>query len=100
MQFEHVQFEVEDHVGVITLTRPEAANAQSQKVLMELDQAWNAADENREVKVIVLRSTGKHFSAGHDMSGSQESTLDREIPLPDALYDWETRGYLHYAKAW
>ena len=100
MQFEHVQFEVEDHVGVITLNRPEAANAQSQKVLIELDQAWNAADENRDVKVIVLRSTGKHFSAGHDMSGSQKSTLDREIPLPDALYDWETRGYLHYAKSW
>ncbi len=100
MLLEHVQFEVEGNVGVITLDRPEAANAQSQKVLMELDQAWNAADENREVKVIVLRSNGKHFSAGHDMSGSGGSTLNREIPLPDALYDWETRGYLHYAKAW
>jgi enoyl-CoA hydratase len=100
MQLEHVQLEVEDQVGVITLNRPEAANAQSQKVLMELDQAWSTADENREVKVIVLRSTGKHFSAGHDMSGTQSTTLDRERPLPDALYDWETRGYLHYAKAW
>lgn len=100
MQLEHVRFEVDGHVGVITLDRPEAANAQSQKVLMELDEAWSAADENREVKVIVLRSTGKHFSAGHDMSGAQESTIDREIPLPDALYDWESRGYLHYAKSW
>lgn len=97
---EHVLYEVEEHVGVITLNRPEAANAQSQKVLMELDQAWNMADEDHDVKVIVLRSNGKHFSAGHDMSGTQKSTVDREIPLPDALYDWETRGYLHYAKAW
>jgi enoyl-CoA hydratase/carnithine racemase len=97
---EHVLYEVEDHVGVITLNRPEAANAQSQKVLMELDQAWNMADEDHDVKVIVLRSNGKHFSAGHDMSGTQSSTIDKEIPLPDALYDWETRGYLHYAKAW
>jgi len=100
MYLEHVQFEVEDHVGVITLNRPEAANAQSEKVLVELDQAWKAADENSEVKVIVLRATGKHFSAGHDMSGGQSTSLNFEIPLPDALYDWETRGYLHYAKAW
>jgi enoyl-CoA hydratase len=99
-QLDHVQLEIDDNVAIITLDRPESANAQSQKVLIELDEAWNAADENREVKVIVLKSNGKHFSAGHDMSGSQSSTLDREIPLPDALYDWETRGYLHYAKAW
>lgn len=100
MNFEHVQFEVDDQVGLITLNRPEAANAQTQKVLMELDQAWSAAEENRDVKVIVLRSNGKHFSAGHDMSGKGGSTVARDIPLPDALYDWETRHYLHYAKRW
>jgi enoyl-CoA hydratase len=100
MRLDHVEFEVDDHVGIITLDRPEAANAQSQKVLEELDQAWRLAEENREVKVIVLRSTGKHFSAGHDMSGTQASTVDRDIPIPDALYDWETRFYFHYAKRW
>ena len=100
MQLEHVEFEVDDQVGVITLNRPEAANAQSEKVLVELDQAWRAADEATRVKVIVLKSTGKHFSAGHDMSGSQDSTFNRELPVPDALYDWEMRGYLHYAKSW
>jgi enoyl-CoA hydratase len=100
MQLDYVQFELLDQVGVITLNRPEAANAQNQKVLMQLDQAWQAADQNRDVKVIVLRSVGKHFSAGHDMSTNQDTTIDREIPFPDALYDWETRHYLHYAKAW
>ncbi|UXA06204.1 enoyl-CoA hydratase [Mycobacterium sp. SMC-2] len=100
MRFEHVEFEVDGQVGIITLDRPEAANAQSQKVLMELDQAWEMAEGNRDVKVIVLRSTGKHFSAGHDMASTESNTLDWEIPLPDALYDWETRHYLHYAKRW
>ncbi|HYB81566.1 MAG TPA: enoyl-CoA hydratase [Mycobacterium sp.] len=100
MWFDHVDFEVDDHVGTITLDRPEAANAQSEKVLVELDSAWRMAEENRDVKVIVLRSTGKHFSAGHDMSGTQKSSVDREIPLPDAMYDWETRHYFHFAKRW
>ncbi len=100
MLFQHVEYEIDGQVAVITLNRPEAANAQSQQVLMELDEAWSAADEDRNVKVIVLRSNGKHFSAGHDMSGTQPTTVDREIPIPDAMYDWETRHYFHFAKRW
>ncbi|GGM97897.1 enoyl-CoA hydratase [Streptomyces fuscichromogenes] len=100
MRFDHVEYDVDDHVGIITLDRPEAANAQSEKVLVELDEAWRLAESDREVKVIVLRSTGKHFSAGHDMSGTQPTSADTGIPLPDAMYDWETRYYFHFAKRW
>lgn len=99
MQFEHVIYEVADSVAAITLNRPEAANAQSHKVLEELDQAWQAADRDSAVKVIVFKSNGKHFSAGHDMS----STRDGAEPVEwhaDSYYDWETRHYLGYAKAW
>ncbi|MCU1487156.1 MAG: Enoyl-CoA hydratase/isomerase [Actinomycetia bacterium] len=101
MQFEHVEYEVEDHVGVITLNRPQAANAQSAKVLRELDEAWDAADESTEVKVIVFKSNGKHFSAGHDMSGSDNGEFDSSIfETAEGHYDWETRHYLGYAKKW
>jgi enoyl-CoA hydratase len=98
-EFEHVEYAVEDAVAVITLNRPEAANAQSEQVLVELDRAWSTAETDNDVRVIVLRSNGKHFSAGHDMSGAN-TTFDYSLPIPDAMYDWETRGYLHYAKRW
>jgi enoyl-CoA hydratase len=65
---DHVEYEVDDAVGVITLNRPEAANGQSPKVLRELDKAWRSADEDPSVKVIVLKSSGRHFSAGHDLA--------------------------------
>jgi enoyl-CoA hydratase len=101
MQLEHVRYEVQDSIGIITLDRPEAANAQSPRVLDELDQAWRAADLDDAVKVIVLRSTGKHFSAGHDMSGSSADVeLAAKVQTADGLYDWEHRNYLHYAKTW
>jgi enoyl-CoA hydratase len=99
MELTHVLYEVRDAVAAITLDRPEAANAQSHKVLEELDRAWREADRDPAVKVIVFKSNGKHFSAGHDMS----STRSGGEPLQyhaDALYDWETRNYLHYAKTW
>lgn len=99
MELEHVIYEVVDAIAVITLNRPEAANAQSQKVLEQLDLAWQEADRDPAVKVIVFKSNGKHFSAGHDMSGTKNSAAPVEYHA-DALYDWETRHYLHYAKSW
>lgn len=106
MQFDHVHFDVEGEVGVITLDRPEAANAQSPKVLTELDAAWRAADQDDRVKVIVFKSTGKHFSAGHDMSSTEKSEDELKAEFASAFstadghYDWECRNYLHYAKTW
>jgi enoyl-CoA hydratase len=100
MELDHVQYEVDDQVGVITLNRPEAANAQSPKVLEELDQAWRAADTDPQVKVIVLKSTGKHFSAGHDLSSTETGDLEEGFSTAEGHYDWETRNYLHYAKSW
>lgn len=99
MDLTHVIYEVADAVAVITLNRPEAANAQSHKVLEELDLAWRTADRDPAVKVIVLRSSGKHFSAGHDLSGNKSSSAPTEYHA-DSLFDWETRNYLHYAKSW
>lgn len=99
MDLDHVLYEVTDGVAVITLNRPEAANAQSRKVLEELDGCWKSADHDPAVKVIVFRSNGKHFSAGHDMSSTRDSSEPVEWHA-DSYYDWETRHYLGYAKSW
>jgi enoyl-CoA hydratase len=99
MELTKVIYEVSDAVAVITLNRPEAANAQSHKVLEELDSAWKEADRDPAVKVIVFKSNGKHFSAGHDMSSTKSSAEPIKYHA-DSLYDWETRNYLHYAKTW
>ncbi len=99
MELTHVIYEVVDAIAVITLNRPEAANAQSRKVLEELDWAWQEADRDPAVKVLVFKSNGKHFSAGHDMSSTRNSTEPIEWHA-DSYYDWETRHYLHYAKSW
>jgi enoyl-CoA hydratase len=99
MELEHVIYEVSDAIAVITLNRPEAANAQSRKALEELDSAWQAADRDPAVKVIVFKSNGKHFSAGHDMASTKNGTEPVEWHA-DSYYDWETRHYLQYAKSW
>lgn len=93
----HILYEVKDRIATIGLNRPEAANAQSMALLDELDAAWTRAAEDEEVKVIVLRAEGRHFSAGHDLK-------DR-WPAPDEItlewiYRAENRRYLDYTLRW
>jgi enoyl-CoA hydratase len=104
MDAEFVRYEVEEGIAVITLDRPQAANAQTPQVLKELDEAWRTTDRDDEVRVVVMRSEGKHFSAGHDMQGGGDPSLgprhvDGALTV-DTYYDWEERGYLGYAKRW
>lgn len=104
MEEEFVHYETSDGIAVITLDRPQAANAQNPTVLKQLDTAWTQSDTDKDVRVVVFRSEGKHFSAGHDMSGGGDPALgpqrvDGALTV-DTYYDWEERGYLHYARRW
>ncbi|NNN28851.1 enoyl-CoA hydratase [Streptomyces sp. S3(2020)] len=93
----HILYEVKDRIATLTLNRPEVANAQNMALLDELDAAWTRAAQDEDVKVVVLRAEGKHFSAGHDLK-------DR-WPAPDEItlewiYRAETRRYLEYTLRW
>jgi enoyl-CoA hydratase len=91
-----VVYDVTDNVATISLNRPDAANAQNAELLDQLDHHWTAAAQDPDVKVIVLRGNGKHFSAGHDLrGGGAPSTLT----LQD-VYAFETQRYVGYSLKW
>lgn len=54
-------------VARITLDREDKRNAQSVRMLYELDGAFRRAAEDDTIKVVILRANGPHFSAGHDL---------------------------------
>lgn len=59
---------LEDGILTLTIHRPEALNALNGNVIDALSAALEAAQENREVRVIVLTGTGdKAFVAGADI---------------------------------
>ncbi|MDH3707356.1 MAG: enoyl-CoA hydratase [Acidimicrobiia bacterium] len=111
---EHIIYEVEGPVGVITLDRAEKANAVDQQSLDEMDEAWSMAAADRDVRVIVLKANGKHFSSGHDISVTNEAVDDEGKATGDnrgaavdwkerglqAIYEWETIHYLGYSRKW
>ena len=62
-----VRYAVDGAVATITMNRPEVANAQNTSLIEALDRAFDRADADDAVRVVVLAGAGKHFSAGHDL---------------------------------
>ncbi|GAA0682924.1 enoyl-CoA hydratase-related protein [Marinobacterium maritimum] len=54
-------------VATLTLNRPEVHNAFDDSIIAALIEALEATDRNPDVRVLVLRSNGRNFSAGADL---------------------------------
>jgi methylglutaconyl-CoA hydratase len=67
-----VLFEVKERIGYITLNRPDKRNALSFELVAELKEAFNRAENDSAVKVIVLRANGEAFCAGADLASLQK----------------------------
>lgn len=74
MAFETIIVEVEDHVAVIKLNRPDAMNALNTQLLGELCSALEDADQNDKVRCIVITGSEKAFAAGADIKEMSEMT--------------------------
>src|SRR5207344_707547 len=56
-----------EHVSRIVLNKPETRNSQDTLLLYELNDAFDIAAQDNNVKVIILAANGPHFSSGHDL---------------------------------
>ncbi|MBV0913433.1 enoyl-CoA hydratase [Anianabacter salinae] len=68
MAYKTIIVEIDDHVALIRLNRPDALNALNSELLGELAQALRDADQNEKVRCIVLTGSEKAFAAGADIS--------------------------------
>ena len=67
MAYETIIIDIQDHISVITLNRPDALNALNDQLLEELGDALGEAQENDKVRCIVLTGSEKAFAAGADI---------------------------------
>lgn len=74
--FGQVTYHRDDALGIITLNRPEAMNAQSYETLDQIDRAFESARHDAEVRVVILRGSDGVFSAGHDLVGGFAEETD------------------------
>ena len=102
MAYEDITYEVDGPIATIRLNRPQYRNAQSYRLLDEVGLAFDQADLDKEVRVLIVRGSGGNFSSGHDL-GTPEGAAYREgLGAVDGLdrYDQFKRYNLDLLMRW
>jgi enoyl-CoA hydratase/carnithine racemase len=94
MTFQTILLDVDpgDHVATITLNRPEQLNAFNRDMCEEMAQAWRAVKLDESVHAVVLRATGRAFSAGLDIKtpyGQPKNVWNHEDPGESLSPKWQ-----------
>lgn len=63
----HCLVELDGHKLIVTMNRPEARNALSGEMLALMEQAWERANSDPDVRVVILTGAGGYFCAGADL---------------------------------
>ncbi len=72
MSYQELQFVLSEHVGVITLQRPQQGNAITLQMARELLDVAIRCDEDPTVRAVLLTGAGKMFCAGGDLKSFAE----------------------------
>lgn len=75
--FETIELDIDGPVARLELARPDSLNALSDQMLVELEQAALAMDNEPAVKVVVIGGQGSSFCAGADTGGFKGAATRR-----------------------
>lgn len=88
MNLETVIYEVKDNIARITMNRPDKRNALDHALWDDLIAAFDQADNDPEVRVVILCGAGAAFCSGWDLKGSYY------ISVPEGYDQWTTGNAL------
>jgi enoyl-CoA hydratase/carnithine racemase len=78
MAYETILYEVASEIATVTLNRPTKLNAYTATMGREIVDAIHRADDDGEVRVIILTGAGRAFCAGADISGFADNIKARD----------------------
>ena len=73
MDFQQITTDLEDRVLTITLNRPDRLNAWTATMGRELIDAFDRADQDDEVRAVIITGAGRAFCAGADLAAGGET---------------------------
>ncbi len=84
MDFNTLEFECTDHVGWLTLNRADRLNALSMEMVHELRRFFGSLDERLDVRILVVKGSGRAFCAGFDVSGLADgmAVMEADANMP------------------
>src|ERR1700691_1088868 len=102
MSYQDLIYAVDDKVATITLNRPDRMNALSRNLEAEIHRAFDEADADRAVRVIILTGSGAAFCAGYDQAAVSPSGVRPTDPQgkshAEYIEDWQRQdtGRVNY----
>src|SRR2546422_10793217 len=84
MSYEQILYDVADSVATITLNRPDRLNAVTARSIRELITAFDAADADDGVRVVIVTGAGRAFCAGADLSAGTQTFDGARRGRPEA----------------
>jgi enoyl-CoA hydratase len=98
---------VAPHVARIMQNRPEARNAQNNRMTYDLNACFDLAARDEDVKVVLFGGEGPHFSAGHDLRGfgpREDTPVGTWVPSSEggvhSRYSFEQEVFLGMCRRW
>lgn len=76
--YEHLVYEKQAHRVTLTLNRPERINALNERLTREFEAAMLQAEDDDEIRVVVIKGAGRGFCAGHDYGRENFKPGERE----------------------
>ena len=67
MELETVLYRVEGNVAIVSLNRTKAMNAMNKQIFIDLTTAFDAAEKDDAVRVVIVNGEGRAFCAGGDI---------------------------------
>jgi enoyl-CoA hydratase/carnithine racemase len=81
--FKQISYHVDGAIATVTLDRPEARNGYTVRMADELAAAFDAADSDEAVRVVVFTGAGDDFCVGADLSGGGFGSITEDAAGPD-----------------
>lgn len=72
----HCLVEQDGHKLVVTMNRPEARNALSGEMMAIMEEAWDRANSDDSIRVVILTGAGGFFCAGMDLKAATKNSPD------------------------
>lgn len=96
MHYSTLLVEQEQHIATLWLNRPATNNAFNALMIKELLQALDALAQNPDIRLLLLRAKGKHFSAGADLQWMKAAA---KLNIEDNRQDAQQLGELMHRLA-
>ena len=94
MAYENILYAKDGRIAQVTLNRPDTMNSLSVELQEEVVSAIRDAGEDDNIRVVILKGSGRAFSAGGDLrprSGTAEAPQQTIIRGRRSIEQWRER---------